>query len=463
MMIFLKTIKLSILLSVLLLAGNFPSKAQDSAEQESQECNIKYNLFRADFKSKNYEKAFDSWLWTFENCPKLSINIYKNGLTMAEAKFKKATTETEKQEAKELIERIYKQRLELFPDDKPAKMYSEYGMFMHKFGCPEPKVFALLQKSYDINPEEMGVRAIFVFFEGIIERNKDTNIQAIFDMHDNLLDVVNKKIDKFSKEVDKLRELEETGTELSKRQAYLKKAYSTNLRGLGKVEGGLSAMLEKYATCDRLIPMYKKDFDANSDNKIWLKRTVSRLYNKGCTEGVFYDKMVEKYVNADPSSDAFVFYAGMLMQKRDKTKALDYFKRAVDLETDSYKKARYLFTIAQMMKKKGRFGEARTYAYRAVEARPSLGKAYLLVASMYAKSAKSCSGDVFGTRMIYQAALNKARKAKMIDPSISSIAQKHINSYASKAPSTEDVFNTGKQSGSSYRIGCWIGENVRIP
>ena len=65
--------------------------------------------------------------------------------------------------------------------------------------------------------------------------------------------------------------------------------------------------------------------------------------------------------------------------------------------------------------------------------------------------------------MVYQAALNKARKAKAIDPSIASIAQKHINSYASKAPSTEDIFNEGIPSGSPWKIGCWIGETVRVP
>lgn len=457
-------LKLTLLvISFTLIAGNIAIQAQDSAQNNDQECNIKYNLFRTDFKGKNYDKAYDAWLWTFENCPKLSINIYKNGLTMAEAKYKKAAA-ADKDAAKALIEKIYKQRLEHFPTDKPAKMYSEYGMFMHKAGCPEPKVFDLLQKSYDINPEKMGVKAIFKYFEGTIERNKNTNIQAIFDMHDNLLDVVNNKMDYYSKELDKIRIKEENSQALSERETkVLKPGYSTNLKGLGKVEGGLSAMLEKYATCDRLIPLYEKDFNANSNNVVWLKRSVSRLYNKGCTNGAFYDRMVEKYVNADPSSDAYVFYAGMLMKKGNESKALDYFKKAVDLEGDSYKKAKYLYTIAQMMKAKGKFGQARSYAYKAVEARPSLGKAYLLVASMYAKSARSCGNGTFGTRMVYQAALSKARKAKSIDPSISSVAQRHINSYASKAPSTEDVFNEGKQSGASYRIGCWIGESVRIP
>ncbi len=442
-----------------LFAGSFLTRAQ---EDKKQECNIKYNLFRADYKSKNYDNAYDSWLWTFENCPDLSVNIYKNGLVIAKNKYNKASG-SDKIAAKALIEKIYKQRLEYFPKDKPAKMYSEWAMFLDKAGEDEATVFGLLQKAYDTKPEEMGIKAIFKFFDGIIERNKDTNIQAIFDMNDNLQDVANKKMDYLSQKLDKLREVEESGKELTPKQTRHKKAYSINLSSLGKVEDGLGAMLEKYATCDRLIPMYEKEFDANSTNVVWLKRSVSRLYNKECTDGAFYDKMVETYVNADPSAEAYKFYAGLLMKKEEEAKAIEYFKKAVDLETDSYKKANTLYFIAQLMKKKGRFGQARTYAYQALKARPSLGKAYLLIASMYAKSAKSCGNGVFGTRMVYQAALNKARKAKAIDPSISSIAQKHINSYASKAPSTEDVFNEGIPSGSPWKIGCWIGETVRVP
>ena len=451
-----------IALTFFLFAGSFLTKAQETADSKKQECQIKYSLFRADFKSKKYESAYDSWLWTFENCPDLSVNIYKNGLVIAKNRYEKATG-SDKIAAKKLIEKIYEQRLQYFPKEKPAKMYSECAMFLDKCGDPEDKVFNLLQKAYDTKPEEMGIKAIFKFFAGVIERNKDTNIQAIFDMNDNLQDVANKKMTYLSQKLDKLREIEESGKELTPKQAKLKKAYSINLTSLGKVEGGLSGMLEKYATCDRLIPMYQKEFEENASNTVWLKRSVSRLYNKGCTDGAFYDKMVETYVNADPSADAYKFYAGLLMKKGNETKAIEYFKKAVDLETDNYKKANTQYFIAQLMKKKGRFAQARSYAYQALKSRPSLGKAYLLIASMYAKSAKSCGNGVFGTRMVYQAALNKARKAKAIDPSIASIAQKHINSYAAKAPSTEDIFNEGIPSGSPWKIGCWIGETVRVP
>jgi len=454
--------RLSVVLAAFFLfAGSVSLKAQETDAE--MECNLKYTQYRGVFTGGHYDKAHEPWLWTFENCPKLSINIYKNGLKMAKKKFKTAEG-AEKEAAAALVERIYLQRFEYFPDVKPGKMYSEYGMFMSKAGASEEKVFGLLQNAYDIKPESLGVKALFKYFDGVILRNKDTNVQGIFDMYDNLIDVVNTKMDGFSKQLDVIRETEEAGQELTKRQAYLKKAYSTNLTGLGQVEGGLSAKLEVYATCDRLIPIYEADYTANSSDAKWLKRAVSRLNNKGCTESAIYDKMVEQYVNLDSSSDAFVFYAGLLMKKGQETKALEYFKKAVDLEEEDYQRAKLLYKIAFMMKKKGRKSEARSYAYKALKARPSLGKAYLLIADMYAKSAKSCSGgDVFKQRMIYQAALIKARRAKAIDPSISKSANRHINTYSKRAPSTQDVFDKSIPSGTPYPLGCWIGETIKVP
>jgi tetratricopeptide (TPR) repeat protein len=152
------------------------------------------------------------------------------------------------------------------------------------------------------------------------------------------------------------------------------------------------------------------------------------------------------------------------MKKGDENKALEYFKKAVSLEEDNFKRADILYNIAVLMKNKGRNSEARSYANQALESRPSLGRAYLLIAQMYAQSASACgNGDVFAVRMVYQAALEKAYKAKAVDPSISTTANKFISSYGSKAPTTEDVFIKGIVSGSSWRIGCWIGESVRVP
>ena len=225
----------------------------------------------------------------------------------------------------------------------------------------------------------------------------------------------------------------------------------------------MDSKLSAISTCENLIPLNKKYFEEKKNDAAWLKNAVSRMYNKECTDDPFYDTLVEAYVHADPSPQASVFYAGILLKKGDNNKAMDYFKRAVDQETDTYKKAKYLLTVAQILGKQGRKSEARSYAYKSLENAPSMGNAYLLIASLYASSANSCGTDVVSKRMVYVAALNMAYKAKSVDPSISSKANKYIANYSENVPSKKDLFVAGVKSGTPVKIGCWINETVRVP
>ena len=92
-----------------------------------------------------------------------------------------------------------------------------------------------------------------------------------------------------------------------------------------------------------------------------------------------------------------------------------------------------------------------------------MGKAYLMIAAAYAKSANSCGTDEFTKRMVFVAAKNKAAQAKKVDPSLTSRANRYIKSYAASAPSKKLIFTMGLTSGAPHKIGCWIGETVRIP
>ena len=457
------TLKFAVLTLALFFMATMAVKAQADQAKE-QKCQIEYNKFRVDAKSKNYAAAYEPWLWTFENCPDLSINIYKVGADIAEYRYNNCKDASKKDEAYALVKKVLDQRLEYFPNDNPAKAISDLAMFAYKNNAPEAEVYSLLEKAYNTEASDMGVVAIPLYFKGFIDRNRNSSVQKIFDMYDNLNDVINTKMNAFSKKLDEYSTIENGGGQLSDKQARYKKAYSTNLEGLGQAASVLTDMTEEFATCDRLIPLYESEFNTMQNDITWLQRSASRLQTKGCTDSNLYDRIVEKYVNLDQSPRSNVSYAYLQLKKGNETKALEYFKKAVDLETDAYKKADILLTIAKLMKNKGRFSEARSYANQALQSRSSLGEAYLLIAQMYASSANTCGGgNVFRTRMVYQAALAKAQRAKAVDPGISSLADRFIRSYASKAPSTEDVFVEGLTPGSSYSLGCWIGESVRVP
>lgn len=432
-----------------------------NAQQPNQEAMIKYNLFKGDYKSKNYDAAYDNWLWCLDNSPTLSVNIYKLGIKIAEHKLDKATP-ADKPAAIALVRRVYDQRIKLYPTDL-ANVYSDYGDFLCENKLSEDEAFALYQKAYDTDASKMGVKSIYRYFEFLTERNKDTNVQFIFDTYDKLLAAVEKKLNYYAKKLDGYSAKEEAGNSLTSKEKRLKKAYEGNSKAMGAVEAGLDKIIVDLSTCDRLIEMYTRDFEENKTNGPWLKGSVSRMYKKECTEDPLYDKLVEAYVAAEPSPEASVFYAGILLKHNEFNKAKGYFEKAVEQESDPNKKAGYLYKIAQIMKKKGRKSEARSYARKAISNKRSMGKAYLLIASLYASSANDCGKSEFEKKMVYVAAMNMAERAGSVDPSIRSKANKYVKSYKSSIPSKKLIFTEGVQSGTPFKINCWIGETVKIP
>jgi len=436
----------------------FTLSAPAAFSQANADCNIKYNLFKGDYQAKKYDAAYENWLWCMDNCPTLSVNIYKYGIKIAEYKLEHASA-AEKPAAANLVMRVYNQRLENFPKNF-AKVYDNIATFKAEQGASDEEVYTWLEKAFKEDATVMSSKNIYKYFDIILNKNKDTNPQVVFDTYDEVGDGIEVKREAYSKKIEVINAKD--STTLSTKDKKHRRIYQQILTNLTIVEGGLDAKISEISTCENLIPLNKKYFEEKKNDAVWLKRAVSRMYNKECTDDPFYDTLVEAYVKADPSPQASVFYAGILLKNGETNKAMEYFKKAVDQETDSYKKAKYLLTVGQILSKKGRKSEARTYAYRALKNAPTMGRAYLLIASMYASSANSCGTDVVSKRMVYVAALNKALKAKSVDPSISSLANRYIKSYSHNLPSKKDLFAAAIDAGTTHKIGCWINETVRV-
>ncbi|MCF6297946.1 MAG: hypothetical protein L3J08_08195 [Flavobacteriaceae bacterium] len=446
----------------LFLGTSIPTYAQDKYGSEPDKCKTNLSIFYEHAKVGNYESAQEPWEWCIENCPTSSKNLYKYGLKMAESRYDKATSEDEKAKIITEINDLYKLRIKHFPSNL-GKVYSNWANTLSKIGGSEEDIYDKLTKAFKADPANMSVKNLGKFYQKFTDKNKDSNPQLVFDTYDDITEAVGKKMDKYSKKLDAIVTKETNGQSLSSKDKKTKRTAEINLKALGQIEGVLDNTLSSVATCERLIPLYTNSFEANKSNAKWLKRAVSRLYQKECTDAALYPKMVEAYVNAAPSSDAYVFYAGILMKKGSENKAIEYFNKAIALETEAYKKANLYYKIARIIKRKGAKSRSRDYAYKALKQKPSMGKAYLLIASLYYSSANSCGTDEVSKRMVYVAAADKARKAKAVDPSITSTANKYIKSYMGNAPSKKLIFTEGLTSGSSHKVGCWIGETVKIP
>ncbi len=449
--------KIVLLICILFFGDAF---SQDKYGSEPDICKEKLSEFYEYAKTKDYEYAYEPWLWCFENCPKGSKNIYKYGLNIVEDRYQKATGDQKAAEAK-MIDKIYEQRIQYFPDNL-GKVYSDWALSLEKRGATKEDLFKKLEVAFKTDPAQMSIKNLAKYFQEVTDRNKETNPQIVFDTYDDALEAVNEKIEAHTRSKDLLDKTVADGGTLSKKQALKVRNDEINLKGLGQIEGLLDQILGEVATCERLIPLYTKNFESHKTDAKWLRRAASRLNSKECTEDPIYPKLVEAYVTVEPSPEAYVLIASILEERGDKTKATDYRKKAVDLETDPYKKAKYLYKIGRTYTKRSP-ATAASYAKQALSNQPSMGRAYLLIASAYAASANSCGTDELSKRMVFVAAANKASMAKKVDPSLTSTANKYIKSYRAQAPSKKLIFGSDYKSGQSYKISCWIGETVKIP
>lgn len=441
--------KITFLMAVLFMTVAAKTNAQEEAKKQ---CTIKYNLFKGDFQSKKYDEAYANWIDLMDNCKDLSVNIYKFGAVLAE--------DVKKDPA--LAKRVYEQRLVYYPNSNPAKVHSDYATYLSKNKLSsEDEIFTLLEKAYNIDPTKMGGTNLLLYFQGITDRNKTSNPQKVFDTYDDVVESLEEKLEDYGKKIVDLTK--DSTRVLSKKEARRLKAYTINSKALGSIEGKLDNIIVEIATCENLVPLYKRDFEANKTNAVWLRRAVSRMFNKDCQSDPLFETLTRAYAEASPSPDAYSFLANTLEDNGDNAGATAMRQKAFDLESDPIKKAKFKLKFAQSAKSRGQLSRARSLAREALSFNPNLGKAYLFIARLYQSSVNNCGNNEFEKRMVYVAALRQARKAAAVDPSISSQARKYIKSYTANLPSQKVIFTAGATPGSSYTVGCWIGETVRVP
>lgn len=442
----------TILFSVVMLTA----QAQDDPS-------LRYNMLKTDFKTKNYESALKNLEWCLENSPKLTANIYIYGGNLLDAVLK---TSPEKKESIAVLGRkMYEKRFENFPEVAPAKAHSDYADFLDEVGGDKEEVFNQYQKAFEIDPTKLGVGSIISYFTTVMEKNKDNNLQYVFTTYDVTVEAIDKKVAGYLDEIKKLKAKEEAGQTLISSEKRKLHAYTVNSKALGQVETILDQKMEEISTCEYLIPLYTEEFKTNKTDKVWVTRAINRMFKKNCTEDSLYVSLVEQYQEINPSPESSVLYAGLLMDRGETDKAVSFFNKAIDQETDPDKKAKHLYKVANIYKKRGQAAKAVSYAKRAIAAKSNFGRAYTMIATIYAKAVNNCGTNEFEKRMVYVAAKNYALRGSKADPSIGVYASKLAQAYAANEPSKKLVFNNdlGLKSGDSYKINCWVGETVRVP
>ncbi len=436
-----------------------------SVSAQATDCATTASIAYEHAKVKNYEAAEEPLWKVRKECPTHSLATFQFGKKLLESKYKKATDAEKAAIANDMIA-LWKERLQYFPaKTKVGDMHSDIGQIMYdnKIGTKQSQ-FAEFHKAWTEDKENFSSpKKVYTYFYLLVDLQSEgkKDLQDVFDLYDDVIEKIEGEESQKAKIIAELTEKEESGTALSSKEKKRLNTYGKILNNYSKVKGGVNQKLGELADCKNLIPLYNGQFEEKKTNLEWIKSASRRMYAKECTDDPLFFKLVESQHKLEPSAKT-AYYLGILALKDKKTSvALKYFNQSAELETKGSDKAKVYFRIGEVMKKQGSYGKARSYYRKALANKPSLGTAYLRIAAMVASSANDCGTDVFSKRAVYWLAESYARRAGKVDPSLKKNAAAAAANYNAKAPSKTDIFNNPGIT--SVKIGCWIGETVKVP
>ena len=455
--------KITLLLAFLFFGLNFGFSQQD------EECMTKLSIFHEYTKAKNYDAAYEPWMAVRNKCPKFNNAIYVDGEKILEYKIDKATGADKVAFINDLL-KLWEQRGEHFASKTPKGEYAAQACQLlydnkKELGKTNDELFECFDAAYKLDKDTFtNPKSLYTYFSLMVDLYDAGKKPAadLFNKYDDIVEKVEDEVKNYSEKLNKIIEKVDAGTALTKKEGKYKRYYESYLKAYDQISGSIDGKLGNRANCENLIPLYQKDFEENRNNAIWLQRAAGKMSEKDCTGDPLFFKLVNAYHELSPSANS-AYYLGILKDKEGKSnEAISFYKQAISLETDNFKKSKLNNRIGLKLKARGSYGQARGFFRQALKLNPSNGRPYLSIATMYAKSANNCGQSNFDKRAVYWLAAAEARKAARVDPTQKKNAAKSVANYNAKAPQKSEIFSSGR-AGQTIKIGCWIGASVTVP
>tara|TARA_B110000967_G_C18890891_1_gene567304 strand:- start:1007 stop:2386 length:1380 start_codon:yes stop_codon:yes gene_type:complete len=454
--------KITLLISILFLSINVVS-AQNEQDLET------LSIFSELAKSKNYTAAYAPWMELRNRNPKFNKAIFIYGERILDFKIDNSEGE-EKVNFINALLKLWEERKAVFPNVTPTGAYLakacqleyEYRELLNKTNTA---LYTAFDNAYTTDVKTFTYpKSLYTYFSLMVDLydSSEKTAQELFSKYDDINEKIEFEVKNYTNKRNAFLDEEGAIRELNKKDARKLKSYDSYLRAYDKIAGSIDTKLGARANCENLIPLYSRDFETFKNDGVWLQRAMNRMYAKGCNDDPLFVQIVEQKNALEPNADT-AFYLGILKDKVGKSsEALSFYNQAVALESDNFEKSKILYKIATNFKKKGRYGQAKTYYMKVLRANPSMGRAHLAIAAMYAKSANTCGTDNFSKRAVYWLAAKEAARAGRIDPTMKKNAAKSIANYEAKAPTKSEIFSSGR-AGQVIKIECWIQRSVTVP
>ena len=433
---------------LLLAASTFGSMiwATEAAAQTNIGCQKKWgvdsvktiqsiSVYREFFKQKNYPAAFESWSYVFANAPCAREQTHVDGVAMYKDFIKNTKDAARKKSLVDTLLMIYDVRAASFKESAGNALGRKGVDMLYFRPDPNKDVVATFKRSVELAGNATEHFVIPYYFKSVLKEFAAGAMskEQVLEVYELLSKVV--EANQGGNAADKYNESKQS------------------------IDADLAGNIIK--DCNEIIGLFAARYKANPENKDLRDLMYSLLLSKGCTDKeLFLDVAVSKFNDA-PSARLAQVLARRFQQNDNAAKAAEYYQKAVnEAENDSIK-AVYYYDFATLYSGTKQFARARQMAQEAAKLQPGWGKPFVFIGDLYAASYNMC-GSGIEAQSVYWAAVDKYQRAKSVDPSVAEEANQKIAKYAAYFPKTEILFFNNISKGSSYSVGCWIGESTSV-
>ena len=396
--------------------------------------------FKATKDVRYLEEAYPQWKTIVANCPRQSKNLYINGANIMKAKIAKAASKEERDAFIDEFMAMYDTRISLYGEAAryTAKKATELEEILKDEGLE--RYYQLYSEAIRIGGQDLEAGYLVKYMEATIKyvRAGKAEPTLVVDNYDVASDLL--------------------GGELQENAADSAKA--ATIRGY---IAGVEAAFAPYASCDQLVEIYGKKFEADPENVDLLKKITGIMMRKRCTDQELFFKATENLYRLEPSPTTAMRMGQMCLAKGQYGKAAEYLNDAVKGVADKDKYMAYLY-LGHAYNGSKSYVAARTAYNAAAAADVTKGEPYRMIAMLYGSSSGSAKEDNIGGRSVYWAAVDALNRSKSVDPSEENVeaCNKLISSYAAHFPNQGDAFMAGLENGKSYTVPGWIGVTTTV-
>ena len=490
-----KLMKLALLLAVSFSISNtataqcttWKDLEAGSVEKETAESN--YQIYKDHLKEKNFEASMVAWKKLMDVAPAADgkrISPFWDGIKLLKEANKKETDEAKIADNNARIISLHQQCIKCLQTKKviirtaktdealKAKIADQKARqaedMFRTIKSPSADIYAVAKEAVEMGGKTITYKALQPYAAAAVALYKAGTVPA--EEARQVHDLLNEIADDNTIRQEELAEqyLAEENAKKEKRARQISKLYTKYKIRMNKE---FKKVESEIFDCEYFKGIYMSDYEEGKDDVSIVKTVYSRLKKRKCSdEDPFIMELKEQYkvlaaAENEKSQEEFnknnpAFVAKRRYDAGDYTIAIEKWEEAIAAEVDPNKQATYLFRIASTQGRKlKQYAKARATARKAAKAKPNWGRPFMLIGDLYASSARRC-GDDWNQRLAILAAIDKYRYAKSIDPDVSEESSKRIRKYNQSRPEKADGFSRGINEGASAKVGCWIGETVKV-